>query len=1101
MLRLLLFGTPRIERDGAIVPVQRTKALALLAYLAVTQQPQDRDGLLALLWPDRDAASARNNLRRDLSVLKAALGDELLVADRLRVVWNEQAPAWVDVAAFGSQIAVRHQHAHADNALCGSCAAALTTAVQLYRDDFLAGFGLPECATFEEWQFFQREALRQQLASAAQALSGWHGERGDYDAAIGYARRWLALDGLHEPAQRALMRLYAQSGQPTAAVRQYAESARLLDRELGAEPEAETRELYAQIRARTFAKPAERATGRQNDRSVPARHNLPPTTGFVGRARELADIIRRLTDPQCRLLTLVGPGGIGKTRLALQVAQTLADTWAGDDEIADGVLFVPLAAVDASSGLISALAAAARFDFYTNVPPPQQVLDFFHAKKMLVVLDNFEQLIDEAGFVGELLAAAAGLRLLVTSRVALNLRDEWFHPIDGLSFPAGDDDHASVAQLARFDAIRLFEQHARRARNDFSLAGERAHVVRLCRLVEGAPLAIELSASWLKLLSVAQVVAALERGQDVLTTTSKDIPARHRSMRTVLEESWRLLSAEEQPILARLAVFVGDFSAAAAQAVAGASLATLAALVDKSLLRTAAGGRFQLHELLRQFAWEQLAAAHEDAATNQQHSAYYLAWLHMWSNAFVGGDEQAKLAEWSGDAENMRAAWQWAVAQRDGDAIERALEPLFNFYQTQGRYQEGLLDFGAAAAMLAPSSEPTAHLERKQIYARLRARQGALCYFLGDYSVASLHIEESLQLARALALKSEEAFALRMLGLVSEWRGDYGVAQQQLRESLAISRALGDQSGPAIILEHLAELLGDLGDYQGAKRLALESLQASRELRRPDWLARALDRVGYTLFCLGEHHEAMLYYPECLALFESIGDQRGRALALGGMGLIEWAEGRDGDAQARLYFEQSLAIYRKIGHQQHIAERLTDLSHLASDRGEYAQAQQHAHEGLLIARRLGSAVHIACGLCCLGRATYEQGNFERGRAHLVEALQAAVALEMAIAGTTTLFYAVVLLLKQRPSSEINERVWLQRRLRAIEILEGLSCQPAAWHMYQARARRLRDELQRDLPLDLAEAAAARGQQLSWQAGVQLLLAAPEYGALDQPAPA
>jgi len=355
---------------------------------------------------------------------------------------------------------VHPRHRHPAGQLCPECAAALTEAARLAGDDFLAGFELPDSQAFDEWLFFQRDRLRQQLAEALQALVGWHAATADYSAGIECARRWVALDPLHEPARRELMRLYAWAGQPSAAQRQYAETARLLDEELGAAPEPETTELYEAIKARRLAPPVDGTPGRPGPAAVerprddalarPAGHDLPRIAGFVGRQRELADIVRLLTDPSCRLLTLAGPGGIGKTRLALQAAQILADGWSGGGALPDGVLFVPLEAVGGASGLVSALAAAARLGLFPGAPAQQQVLDHFRDKQMLVVLDNFEQLIDAAGFVGELLAAAPHLRVLVTSRVALSLRDEWFYPIDGLSFPGADDERDSLAQLSRF---------------------------------------------------------------------------------------------------------------------------------------------------------------------------------------------------------------------------------------------------------------------------------------------------------------------------------------------------------------------------------------------------------------------------------------------------------------------------------------------------------------------------------------------------------------------------------------------------------------------------------------------------------------------------
>jgi predicted ATPase/DNA-binding SARP family transcriptional activator len=1119
MLRLFLLGTPRIEHDGQTVPLRRTKALALLTYLALTRQAQDRTALLALLWPEFDDASARNNLRRELSLLKAALDVEILAVDRLQVIWNPQVDLWVDVLAFQAQIAVYRGHKHAPGDACATCIEALMSAVRLYGDDFAAGFSLPDSPSFDEWQFFQREGLRQQLAEALQALVHWHSARQEHSTALEFARRWLALDPLHEPAQRELMRLYAWSGQQSAALRQYDESARLLEKELGVAPEDATTELYAAIKARRLATPPAPVAlaGHYNAQPAPALrqrtmpHAIPRPAGFIGRQREQADLLRRLTDPDCRLLTIVGPGGIGKTSLALQAARVLAEEWCSDDALADGVLFVPLAAVDSSSGLLAALAGAAQFEFYPDVAPHQQLLDYFREKRMLIVLDNFEQLLESTVVIAELLAAAPHLRLLVTSRAALSLPDEWFHPIEGLSFPTASDEIASIAQLGRFDAIRLFEQHARRIRSDFSLAHTATQVVQLCRLVEGMPLAIELAASWLKVLTVEQVIDALERGLDILTARDRATPERHRSMRAVLEQSWRLLTEAERHTLAGLSAFYGGFSAAAAQAVASESkienenlsnesterqicnsqfsiLNLLTSLVEQSLLRHGADGRFRLHELVRQFAREKLAAAPQhEAAVREQHSRYYLALLKSWNNALVEGERATAALEASEDIENIQAAWNWASARCDIAAIEQALEPLANFYQNCGRFQQGQIDLASTAAHLATSDRFAAHIERQRIHAQLIGRQGLFCYLLGDYDAANTYLEQCLLAARAHALTHEEAFALALLGQIAAWRGDYDIAQQRLRQSLTISRALNDKSSAAAALEKLAEILCDLGDLQEAKQLALESLALSRELHRPDRIAHALDRLGYVAFCFGRYQEATRYYQEGLALFDSIEHQLGKALEAGGLGLVAWADDEAKLHEAQAHFEQSLTLFRELGHQRHIVERLIDLSELAGDNGEYLQAQQYAEEALTIARRQGSLIHTSGSLSALGRARCELHDVQAGKTYLSEALSIASAAHLSLGDIKALFHTIMLLVKERALANRDMPANERRSLRIIEALEIVIRHPASWHYYRVRGQRLSDDLRRNLPADLVAAAIGRGQRLDWQASVPALL--------------
>ncbi|HET9223242.1 MAG TPA: tetratricopeptide repeat protein, partial [Roseiflexaceae bacterium] len=1084
MLRLFVFGTPRIEHDGQVVPLRRSKALALLAYLALTRQAQDRTALLTLLWPEFDDASARNNLRRELSLLKAALDAEILIVDRLQVAWDPQVDVWVDVLAFQARIAVYRDHRHEPGEACSACVEALTSAVGLYVDEFAAGFSLPDSPSFDEWQFFQREGLRQQLAEALQALIHWHSARQAHGTAFELARRWLALDPLHEPAQRELMRQYAWSGQPSAALRQYEELTRLLEKELGVTPEDETIELYRRIRSRAFARQGDKQTSRQAEAhqdvalaqspglpvSVSAGRQLPSNTGFVGRRRELADLLRRLTDPDCRLLTIVGPGGIGKTSLALQAARVLAEEWSGDDALADGVLFVPLAAVDSSSGLLAALAGAAQFEFYPDVAPHQQLLDYFREKRMLIVLDNFEQLLHTAQAIAELLAAAPHLRLLVTSRAALSLHDEWFHPIEGLSFPAAPDEILGVSQLARFDAVRLFEQHARRIRSEFSLGNAAVHVVKLCRLVEGMPLAIELAASWLKVLTVEQVVDALERGLDILSARDRTTPERHRNMRTVLEQSWHLLTEAEQQALAGLSAFYGRFSATAARAVAGATLDLLATLVEQSLLRHGADGRFQLHELVRQFAREKLALAPEhESAVRQQHSRYYLALLKGWNSA-LEADRASSALETSDDAENIQAAWSWAGARQEIAAIEQALEPLADFYQSRGLYQHGLASFASAAAYLATTNGLAAQIEHQQIRTRLLGRQGLFCYLLGDYNAASSYLERCLPAAQALALAHEEALALSLLGQIAAWRGDYELAKQHLRQSLAISRAQNDNSGSATTLERLAEILCDLGDLEGAKQLGLESLALSRELQHPDRIGHALDRLGYVAFCFGRYQEAAAYYQEALALFGSIDHQLGGALELGGHGLVAWAGSAARLHEAQAYYEQSLALFRRLGHQRHIAERLIDLSELASDNGEYPQAWRYAEEALTIARGQGSLIHISGSLSALGRSMGELGDFQAGKSYITEALALASAAHLSIGDIKALFHSATLLVKERALASRDTQAKQRRSLRIIEALEIVIRHPASWHYYRVRGQRLSDELRRGLPADLIAAA-------------------------------
>ena len=336
-LELHLFGVPRIERDGVNVTVERRKTLALLAYLAVAGRAHSREALITLLWPDLDAARGRAQLRNILADLQRVIGKGWLDTEGDQVGLRAGAGLWVDVSRYHELLAQVASHSHPPHRPCDACLAALTEAASLYSADFLAGFTLADAAEFDVWQTFQTESLRLELAGVLEKLATGLAGRQDYAAAIGHARRWLALDPLHEPAHRLLMQLHAWAGDRATAVRQYQECVKVLQEELGIEPEPETTALFEAIRGGTTGQPA---PALPLSLSTTPAHNLPPDpTPFIGREPELAQIAERLADPTCRLLTILGPGGMGKTRLAIQAARSAADTFA------HGVCFVDLAPI------------------------------------------------------------------------------------------------------------------------------------------------------------------------------------------------------------------------------------------------------------------------------------------------------------------------------------------------------------------------------------------------------------------------------------------------------------------------------------------------------------------------------------------------------------------------------------------------------------------------------------------------------------------------------------------------------------------------------------------------------------------------------------
>ncbi|UCC87925.1 MAG: hypothetical protein JSV81_01130, partial [Anaerolineales bacterium] len=596
-LAVRLLGQVQIRRDDQPITMRGYKPLALLAYLLVAGKAHTRQHLVDLLFDGPDDPKA--SLRWTLSELRRAIGADYILADRQEIAFNFEADYWLDVTAFEAG------------------------QIDLYRGEFLEGLTARDAFGLEQWVLFERERLKELYQEALIRQLEISAGRADDQAVIEMAHQLLLLDNLREEWYRALMQGYANLGQRDAALAQYDLCRQVLQTELGLTPAAETVALYQRIRRGELARaedPTPLAAPAQARQSPPLvakrtlpRHNLPPQAApFVGRQTELAELTRWLADPEVRLVTILGPGGMGKTRLAIQAALAQLDVFA------HGVRYAHLAPVDptifagAIEPLVAVLADTLDFAFRGGDPPRDQLGAFLQDKHVLLILDDFEHLLETADWVSGLLSQAPRLKVLVTSRQRLNLREEWVFPLSGMRVPAAVGSRASEMvvrpgqametsqELATSDVLQLFAQHARRVQPQFDPAAEAACVARICQLVDGVPLGIELAAAWLRLMPCQAIAQEIETSLDFLTTTLRNVPQRHRSLRAVFDQSWNLLSEAEQAVLKQLSVFRGGFQRQAAQVVTGASLPQLSSLVDQSLLQVTPSGRYQMHELTRQ---------------------------------------------------------------------------------------------------------------------------------------------------------------------------------------------------------------------------------------------------------------------------------------------------------------------------------------------------------------------------------------------------------------------------------------------------------------------------------------------------------------------
>jgi predicted ATPase/DNA-binding SARP family transcriptional activator len=1030
-LALFFLGTPRVELDGQPVHISRHKAVALLAYLATTKQSHRRDSLTALLWPEYDHSRARADLRRTLAVLNRTLGSGWLTVDRESAGLNWDADVWLDAAEFQARLAERRTHGHPSDQICPACLTLLAEAVALYRDDFLAGFTLRDSPSFDDWQFFQTQELRDDLARALEQLAQGHGERGEFEPAIAYARRWVALDPLHEPAHRLLMQLYAGSGQRAAALRQYEVCEQALREELGLPPDETTTRLFQVIKERRDLSTAEKPTAHPAApaASVP-RHNLPvQLTPFVGREEVLAEIGGRLADPACRLLSLVGPGGSGKTRLALEAGAAQLERFG------DGVFFAALAPLETAEAIVPTVAGALGFSFQRGREPRQQLLDHLRQKAVLLILDNFEHLLEGVGLVAGILRAAPEVKVLVTSRARLNVEGENLFPVAGMRFPGQE----ALREARQYSAVRLFVQSARRARPEFGLREDNLpEVVRICRLVEGLPLGVLLAAAWVGVLTPAeiadQISGEMGQGLDFLATDVSEVPERLRSIRAVFDHSWRLLTQGEREVMRALSVFRGDFTRDAAERVAGASLRALKGLADKSMVQRVpvpsgplrARGRYEVHELLRQYAAEKLAqlpGARE--LTHDRHSAYYTTALQRWREDLRGGPQQRRaLAEIGADIENARAAWNWALERRQVTRLERATHSLFDFYAGRARSEELASACRLAVQELTPAESP----EEQRVLAQVLAWQGV---YLTNELDARL-VRQSLVLLEGLEsaghdVRREKAFVLSRLGGLA-WRdGHLEQSKQLLQQSLTLYRALGDRAGTAGVLEELGLLGWTVGDTISVKQYGEESLAIRQSLHdgwgivdslsnlgraallqghleaaerhhresvarcrevdlRGEIEARQLDALGGTLSALGRFAEARSLLEEGLAVCIAMGMPTFGALVKNHLGLLaEMHLGRYGEARAR--GQASLRTGRELDHQSLIALSHLLLGCVALVRREDDQALGLLRESVGVHRGTGHLYRLSLALAALGMADAGRGDRTEAAQVLREALQ------------------------------------------------------------------------------------------------------------------
>jgi non-specific serine/threonine protein kinase len=851
-LRLYLFGSFHIENEAEPAHLPTRKAELLLAYLALHPEPHPREKLAALLWGDSPDEQARASLRNALTTLRKSLGDDLILADREAVQLNPEAGLWVDALTLKAQA-----DAFASTAMPDSDA----VDVELYGGDLLADF-------YDEWVLAEREQYRRLYLDTLARLARLHRSRGDYQRAIEAAKRLLAAEPTSESAHQSLMQSHHALGDYDSALRQYEACQRVLRDELGVEPSAETRTLYAQIKqaAATHSSPEVQL------------NNLPvPLTSFIGRDREIQELSAWLGGDRAglavaRLYTLTGPGGAGKTRLALRVAGELAKAQA----FADGVWWTELAAASEAAFVPQAVAKVFGLRESSGQPITDSLIAFLRPKHLLLILDNCEHLIVAcAQLAGQLLPACPRLKILATSREALGIGGEQVWPVPSL------DMHS--------EAVRLFVERAAAVKFGFTLTESNAQAIaQICQRLDGMPLAIELAAARVKALSPEQVAERLDDRFDLLTTGSRAALPRQQTLRAAMDWSHDLLDEEEQTLFRRLAVFAGGFTLEAVEVVMrdwrigefsnspilrprsglASNLDGLARLIDKSLL-LAEDSRYRMLETIREYAADKLWLSGEEPEMRRRHLQWCVGLVESAEPKLISAEQ----AEWQErlerDHANIRAALRWAA---EGDEAEvllglRLAGALWRFWDQRGYLGESRKQLEKLLAL--PAAQ-----RRTEARAKTLLHAGILAHYQMDRAAAETLLTESLSLWRELGegTKRSQALTLYHLGFAAHRLGDLIIARAHYEASLALWRDLNDEWGLSETLSNLGMLVRREGDFERAHAYHSESLSLKRKIGDPRGIAYALWGLGQVALAQGNHAEARACFGESLSIAHRMND-------------------------------------------------------------------------------------------------------------------------------------------------------------------------------------------------------------------------------------
>ena len=889
MLKIHLFGHFTLSHDERPITFSALpKTRPLFAYLLLNRhQSLSRETISFALWPDIPESAAKANLRRHLYDLRRILpSDESWIISRGSILaWKPTADYWLDVAYF-EQLSQTNQ---------------LVEAIDLYQDDLLIDL-------YEDWLEPERERFRALYMSNLERLISRYQIGDDYPQAIYYAQQLLTTDPLREDTVRSLMQLRFDAGDRAGALQTYQQFEERIETELGVAPMPETAVLYTQMKSGT--KKAPQPSFQPTQRTP---HNLPhQLTSFFGRNQELSSITEQLTNGSTRLLTLTGPGGSGKTRLALKAANQLLEEQ--PLPFPDGIYFVDLSAITEPKQIVLLINELFNLKDSQETTPQEQLKKHLQGKKILIILDNFEQVVAAAPILTDLLTAVAHLHLLITSRILLNLYGEQEYPISPLPLPQTDQ-LAQTADLQHFAALALFTDRAHAHQPSFSLNQDNAATIaQICSRLDGLPLAIELAAARIKLFPPQALLSQLTNRLNFLTSHNQNRPVRQQTLREAINWSYHLLDDAEKQLFTRLAIFQGGFTVNAVTAVIYerpspdlhtldyTTLNQLQSLVEKSILQQTANTtnqpRFHLLPLLREFAQEFLDQDPHLPKLREHHLNYYTALAQTADKQLHNSQQTQWLAHLKTEEPNCRAALAWSLDPSQPNHI---------------------IETGTNLAIALGNG-----------YWRIRGR------LIEAWQLA----RQTLALQHALSIKTRLRL-FNQTAAIFQWYGQYDQAEALLAEAIPLARELDDPHLLQVALHNLGLSAGRQGHYQQAEKLLTEAVNLRRQINQntmDDTLGRTLNNLAIVVKYLGDYERASALFQECLAFDEQTGNLLGAGAVSSNIGKLALLQGDL--KKAETYLLSSLQIRQQLGDQTGTIAVLSGLAELMRLQGHHSHSIQ-----------------------------------------------------------------------------------------------------------------------------------------------------------------